>query len=245
MELPSAVSDAIARARSLADSATRAREDASRRIDRTSSDAAFAVVKAMETTREALSDVAGTAVAHGEALAVRVRESEDEFFRSTSKAVVAAARANPMTLGAAVAAALVVALPGPRALLWRSTLGRLQSEEALYNACVRRSERLALEAESTTGEIQRLAEAASAAEIEMKRGAENLRAAARELRSIESKTHGMDNKVTALLNDLRVLPSKEAAELQEKVAGMTDNIAAHRGAALKVLKRIFKSGIEV
>lgn len=79
----------------------------------------------------------------------------------------------------------------------------------------------------------------------MKRGAANLRSVARELRSIESKTYGMDTKASALLNDLRVLPGKEAVALQEDVAATVDRVAIHRNAALSSLKRIFKSGIEV
>jgi hypothetical protein len=47
------------------------------------------------------------------------------------------------------------------------------------------------------------------------------------------------------LNDLRVLPSKEAVALQEQVASTVDKVAAHRNVALSTLKRIFKSGIEV
>jgi len=31
--------------------------------------------------------------------------------------------------------------PGPRALLWRATFGRLQSEEAVFRACHRRGRR--------------------------------------------------------------------------------------------------------
>mmetsp|Transcript_7804 Transcript_7804/g.28714 ORF Transcript_7804/g.28714 Transcript_7804/m.28714 type:complete len:125 (-) Transcript_7804:123-497(-) len=124
-------------------------------------------------------------------------------------------------------------------------MGRLQSEEAIFNACVRKSEMLALDAERASGEIQKLAAAAVEAEVEMKRGAANLRAAARELRSIESRTYAMDNKATGLLNDLRVLPSKEAVALREDVAVTVDKVAVHRNAALATLKKIFKSGIEV
>ena len=79
----------------------------------------------------------------------------------------------------------------------------------------------------------------------MKRGAANLRSVARELRSIESKTYGMDNKASTLLNDLRVLSGEDAAALQERVAATVDEVATHRNAALSSLKRIFKSGIEV
>ena len=55
----------------------------------------------------------------------------------------------------------------------------------------------------------------------------------------------MDNKATGLLNDLRVLPSKEAVALREDVAATVDKVAVHRNAALATLKKIFKSGIEV
>jgi len=245
MEFPESVSKALDGVRSVVDGAARARETATARIDRTSSDAAFALAKTIETTRERVNDVAGTAVAHAEALAERARESEDEFFKRVSKKAVETARENPLTTGASAVAFLALALPGPRALLWRSTLGRLQSEEALFNACVRRSETLALDAEAASAEVRRLAEAASAAEIEMKRGAANLRSVARELRSIESKTYGMDNKASTLLNDLRVLSGEDAAALQERVAATVDEVATHRNAALSSLKRIFKSGIEV
>ena len=245
MELPRAIAGAMDRAREARERAIDATTEASSRMDRASSDAAFALVKAMETAMRGVSDVVDDARTRGEAVVERARESEDEFFRSASKRVVDFARANPVSVGGTVACAVALALPAPRALLWRSTIGRLQSEEALFNACVRRSERLTLEAEAASAEIQRLAESVSAAEIEMKRGASNLRAAARELRAIESKTYGMDSKASGLLNDLRVLPSAEAAALQEQVAGTTDTVAAHRSAALKVLKKIFKSGIEV
>ena len=245
MEFPKSLSKAFDGVRGVVDGVARTREAATERIDRTSSDVAFAVAKTIETTRERVNDVTSTAVAHAEALAERARESEDEFFKRVSKKAVETVRENPLTTGASTLAFLALALPGPRTLLWRSTLGRLQSEEALFNACVRRSETLALDAETASADIRRLAEAASAAEIEMKRGAANLRSVAKELRSIESKTYGMDTKASALLNDLRVLPGKEAVALQEDVAATVDRVAIHRNAALSSLKRIFKSGIEV
>jgi hypothetical protein len=245
MELPASINKFIERARGVVDGASNARAALDERIDRTSSDAAFAVAKTIETTRERVNDITDTAVAHAEALAERARESEDEFFNMASKRVVETVRENPASATAGALTFLALALPGPRALLWRSTLGRLQSEEALFNACVRRSETLALDAEAASGEIQRLTEAASAAEVEMKRGAANLKSAARELRAMESRTYGMDKKATTLLNDLRVLPSKEAVALQEQVASTVDKVAAHRNVALSTLKRIFKSGIEV
>jgi hypothetical protein len=215
------------------------------RIDRTTSDAAFRVAKTIETAREAVGGVAGTAAAHAEALAERAKEEEDAFFKRASKWATERARENPATTCAGALAFLAVALPGPRTLIWRSTIGRLQSEEAIFNACVRRSESLALDAEAARMDIQNLAAAAAEAEAEMKRGAANLRAAARSLKSIESKTYGMDARVTALLNDLRVLPGKEAVELRGVVASTSDVVASRRNAALAALKRIYKSGIEV
>jgi hypothetical protein len=225
--------------------ATAATTMASDAIDRTTSDAAFAVAKTIEVARERVDEVRGTAQAHAGVLVERARESEDAFFKRASKEMAERARANPASVGAGALALALIVLPGPRALLWRATMGRLQSEEAIFNACVRKSEMLALDAERASGEIQRLAAAASEAEVEMKRGAANLRAAARELRSIESRTYSMDNKATGLLNDLRVLPSKEAVALREDVAATVDKVAIHRNAALATLKKIFKSGIEV
>ena len=218
---------------------------ASEAIDRTTSDAAFAVAKTIEVARERVNEASGTAQAHAGVLVENVREREDAFFKRVSKEVADVARANPASAGAGALGLALILLPGPRALLWRVTMGRLQSEEAIFNACVRKSEMLALDAERASGEIQKLAAAAVEAEVEMKRGAANLRAAARELRSIESRTYAMDNKATGLLNDLRVLPSKEAVALREDVAVTVDKVAVHRNAALATLKKIFKSGIEV
>ena len=88
MELPASINKFIERARGVVDGASNARAALDERIDRTSSDAAFAVAKTIETTRERVNDITDTAVAHAEALAERARESEDEFFKMASKRVV-------------------------------------------------------------------------------------------------------------------------------------------------------------
>lgn len=173
------------------------------------------------------------------------KENEDAFFKSASKTVAEAVRTNPMLVGGAACVAVAMTLPATRALIWRSTIGRLQSEEAIFNACVRKSEMLALDAERASGEIQKLTAAATAAEAELKQASSKLRAAARELRSIESRTYGMDKKATSILDDLRVLPSKEAVALRDNVASTVEEVEKHRAAALATLKKIFKNGIEV
>jgi hypothetical protein len=102
-----------------------------------------------------------------------------------------------------------------------------------------------LDADAAGAEIVKLAETALAAESEMRRGAENLRVAARRLRSIESQTYSMDNKASTLLGDLRVFSGKDAVELRDTVASTVDQVTLHRSAARSTLQRIFRSGIEV
>ena len=118
------------------------------------------------------------------------REIESRFFeRPTAIATSAVTRAPYATAAGAVAVASL-ALPGTRALLWRATFGRLQSEEFLFNRATRAYESLAHAAEGRAGELAKAREAAAIAEEEMSRGRSKLRAAAKELKRLVRAAFG-------------------------------------------------------
>ena len=125
-----------------------------------------------------------------DAVETAAREIESRFFeRPTAIATSAVTRAPYATAAGAVAVASL-ALPGTRALLWRATFGRLQSEEFLFNRATRAYESLAHAAEGRAGELAKAREAAAIAEEEMSRGRSKLRAAAKELKRLVRAAFG-------------------------------------------------------
>lgn len=104
------------------------------------------------------------------------------------------ARENETTATIAGVGLVAVILPGTRRLLWRMTLGRLQSAEAAQKSAELRVQSLATRLTEHDGEVQKLSERLALARQEYERGLSKLQGAASELRSLSSRVEGTERK---------------------------------------------------
>ena len=140
--------------------------------------------KTVAVVAEASSDYVSTGRAHAEVASARLGELEDRAFAGPTATLSRAVAEAPYATGAAAASLALLLLPASRRLLWRATLGRASSEEAIFNACNRGAETLRANAEASAKELKRLRDAAATAEVEMLRGQSKLRQAAAELKRL-------------------------------------------------------------
>lgn len=84
-------------------------------------------------------------------------------------------------------AALLLAVPATRRLLWRQTLGRLRSKEAVFKSAELRSASLADRVAGQELEVKKLQERLGLAQAEYSRGLSKLTATARELEQLSGR----------------------------------------------------------
>ncbi|PRW57141.1 Uncharacterized conserved UCP022280 [Chlorella sorokiniana] len=174
-----------------------------------------------------------TGVAHYEA----TEEQALALFRRGVRCIAVDYRQESIAAGVVAAAVL---LPGPRRFLFRHTLGRFRSEEAMFRSAESRYATLRDRVEAQHGELQTLQERLKAAEGEYARSLSNLRSAASDLQGLSSRVHSSSKAANALVRDLRELPSKAALQLRSDAAN-TAAVAGNQSAAVqKFVKRIAK-----
>ena len=159
-------------------------EGARAAIDGTVDRAAASLSKSAAVAIEALSSRLASVRAHVDLAASRIASAEDAVFSPAVARVAQVTAANPYASASALGACAVIALPGARRLLWRATVGRAASEEAVFNAASRSAETLRVGAESGAKELRRLRDQVQAGEVEMLRGQQKLRQAASRLRAL-------------------------------------------------------------
>ncbi|KAK9122484.1 hypothetical protein Sjap_012086 [Stephania japonica] len=122
--------------------------------------------------------------------------SYEHAFFNTFKDELASAREHPaVAAGVAVMAPLLL-LRGPRRFLLRHTLGRLQSEEALFNRADRNVKDLGLSVDLMKKESKKLLERAALAEKEMKHGHQELVSAGNEIQRLAKTVYKIEARVT-------------------------------------------------
>ena len=136
---------------------------------------------------------------------------------------------HPLESRAAGAAALVLAFPPTRGLLYRATVGLVRSEEAELNGYRRQFEALAKRGELLSGEKARLLERLARAEAEFVRSRDKLESALGSAKGLEREAASIVTRAAGLLGSVRTLSrSKETMELQGALA---KQLAGHGAAA--------------
>ncbi|KAL6780521.1 CGL63 [Auxenochlorella protothecoides x Auxenochlorella symbiontica] len=136
-----------------------------------------------------------------------------------------------------------IGLRGPRRFLWRHTLGRLRSEEAVFKSAELRSVVLAEKVEGQALELKKLQERLGLAQAEYTRGLSKLKATASELQSLSSRIGGTQQTASGLVQDLRSLPSKHALSLRSEVAQKLAVAETQRKAVDKLVLGLARQGI--
>ena len=122
--LPDGVRGAVELARGLPGAS-----EATAAIDGSVSAVVHELSKAAAVASETATGYADVGSAHYEVLRARLAEADEAVFRWPTAFLARAVAEQPYATAAVGGAIAVVMLPGTRALLWRASFGRMQSEE--------------------------------------------------------------------------------------------------------------------
>lgn len=165
-----------------------------------------------------------SAKAQASAAADIVNEQQDKAFTAL-KGGVEYVLLHPEISYPLGATAALAALPGARRLLYRITIGRLRSPEAVVSGAEQRLSTLGARIEDYGKEVQKLQARALSAHEEMSRGYSKLKAARAELQRLQSAVGKTERATASVLEDLRSV-SKAAPKATELRAEAAQKLAA-------------------
>ncbi|KAI3996515.1 hypothetical protein MKX01_001353 [Papaver californicum] len=172
------------------------------------------------------------------------RAYEDAFFTKFKEELMSAKENPAVASGVAVAAGLLL-LRGPRRFLFRNTLGRFRSEEALYVKTEKNVKELNLSVDIMKKESAKLLERSALAEKDMKRGRHELVNAGSDIQRLAKSVYKIESQATDLMDGLRQIPGGEALKLRAEVGTMASLIQQQRSALDKKILKISELGDSV
>ncbi|EFJ15665.1 hypothetical protein SELMODRAFT_445444 [Selaginella moellendorffii] len=172
------------------------------------------------------------------------REYENVFF-STLKDGVKAATASPGMAAMVATGAAFLFLRRPRRLLFKYTLGRFRSQEAMAASAQKKVVELREALELQKNEKRKLEERFRLAEDEFLRGQSKMANAGSQIRSLVKSMYKTENHAQGLLEKLRDMSGKPAFHLRAEVASMASEAKAHRSSLDRNLYRIASHNIRV
>lgn len=173
---------------------------------------------------ESVQEVLESGKAKAAAAAEIVNEQQDKAFGAL-KGGVEYVLVHPEIGYPLAAAATVAVFPGARRLLFRLTVGRFRSPEAVVEGAEQRLVTLGARIDDYGREVQKLQARALSAHEEMTRGYSKLKAARSELQRLQSAVGKTERATASVLDDLRTV-SKSAPKATELRAEAAQKLAA-------------------
>ncbi|CAN6443078.1 unnamed protein product [Victoria cruziana] len=174
----------------------------------------------------------------------RYKDYEDAIVRKVKEELISAREHPSAAAGIAVAAGLLL-LRGPRRLLFRQTIGRLQSEEARFLKADRNVTELGQSVDLIKKETKKLLERASFAQEEMNCGHTKLKNTGHEIQRLADSVYRKELQAFDLVDGLREVPGREALRLRAEVASLASQLKQVRAALNKRTLKISDYGIAV
>ncbi|KAG6386506.1 hypothetical protein SASPL_155409 [Salvia splendens] len=177
-------------------------------------------------------------------IGTRYRYYEEAFFTKVKDDLVSLREHPALTAGVAVTSCLLL-MRGPRRILIRKTLGRLQSEEAQFVRAENNVKELSLSVDLMKKESQKLLERSVLAERDMKRGLSDLKDAGIQIQRIARSVYKAETEAADLMDLLRETPGREALKLRADVASMASHLRQQRSGIDKRIVKISELGVPV
>lgn len=133
-------------------------------------------------------------------------------------------------------------LPTTRRMLWRSTVGRFQSEEAAHLAAEQRLTALTTTVDAQAGEVEKLGQRLALAQQEYSRGLAKLRSTAGELRNLMDRVEKTEQKTRMFMEDLRELRAKHALQMRSEAAVQAQKSGKQRRNLENLVSGLTKDG---
>ncbi|KAH9572144.1 hypothetical protein CY35_02G131200 [Sphagnum magellanicum] len=169
---------------------------------------------------------------------------EDIFFSKLKEGVHTISRYPNVAYGV-FGVTTLLALRTPRRLLFRLTIGRFQSEEAMYARAEAKVKEMRQSVDLLKNETRKLEERARLAEEELQRGRTKLKNTGGQLSSLVRSIYKTESHARGLMDSLRELPGREALRLRAEVAAMSAEAKQQRGVLDKRVTQIANYGIPV
>lgn len=173
----------------------------------------------------------------------------DHFERTQEQALnkikegVAWARENDTITIPVGATTIAILLPVTRRFLWRQTVGRFRSEEAMFRSAERSFASVAESLEGHNSEGQKLLQRLGAAEEQYDTGLRKLVATAKQLSALQKRVRSTEKAAGSLVRDLRELPSRDALGLRAQVASQVAAASMQRSSLENTLWKLSKKGV--
>uniref|UniRef100_A0A7N0TJV3 RGS1-HXK1-interacting protein 1 n=1 Tax=Kalanchoe fedtschenkoi TaxID=63787 RepID=A0A7N0TJV3_KALFE len=169
---------------------------------------------------------------------------EDAFFTKVKDEINSVKEHPGMVGGVALTAALLL-MRGPRRFLFRNTLGRFRSEEALFVKVEKNVQDLNMSVDLMKKESQKLLQRASLAEKEMLSGRSQLKSSGHQIQSLAKSVYKAEKQAVDLMDGLREVPGREALKLRAEVASMASLLKQQRTSLDKMILKVSGLGIAV
>ncbi|KAK1316548.1 hypothetical protein QJS10_CPA05g00614 [Acorus calamus] len=139
----------------------------------------------------------------------------------------------------------LILLRGPRRFLYRQTVGRFQSEQAMFDRAEKKVSELGQSVAVAKKEDAKLLERASFAEQDMQNGFQRLIKSGSEIRKLANSVYKIERQAEDLMAGLRQVPGREAIKLRSEVASMADTAKQQRITLQKRILKISELGVSV
>ncbi|KAL5766983.1 hypothetical protein ACOSP7_017600 [Xanthoceras sorbifolium] len=169
---------------------------------------------------------------------------EDAFFGKVKEELLVAREHPGAAIGIALTAGLLL-MKGPRRFLFRHTLGRFQSEEALFGKAEKNVKELNFSVDLMKKESRKLLERAALAEKDMIRGETELKNAGNQVQQLAKQVYKVEAQAADLMEGLREIPGREALKLRAEVASMASHLNRQRVMLDKRIMKISELGVPV
>ncbi|GLC36699.1 hypothetical protein PLESTM_000490900 [Pleodorina starrii] len=148
-------------------------------------------------------------------------------------------QSNPYVSYPLLATGTLLLLPGTRRLLYRATLGRLRSADAILQSSEGKVEGLRVKMSDYSNEAKKLQERMAAAEEEYLSGRAKLKATRQELQRLASVVAKSERAAAGVLEDLRAIRKVDkAVQLRAEAASQVSSLRSQRSTLLQNIYRI-------
>lgn len=217
----------------------------SKSMDESLHSISFQIGKTIDVCRESSTEMKMEAELKASKIAEEMKKKEDLFFKSFTQQIKEVIESYPTASAIAGGSVVLLALPPTRRLLWRSTIGRFESEEQAFAKLTRRAQTLKDGAASADVALKGFSQETQLAIAEMNSGVAKLKALGSSLSKAEKGTEKSLAGVEEVLGELRTSPSTDAIALRSELGVVQATLERQRRDAMRELKRIYKQGIEI
>ena len=179
----------------------------------------------------------------GKAHLLATLEQADDALITTLKQGILYGIDHQIISAASISAVAMLSVPAVRRALYTKTIGRFTSQEQLLKNSESSVTTMLGDLNIQKNEIEKLGERLTLAKDEYARGKAKLAAAAREMRSLESRVGKSERKAKDLLYEIRGIRAKGALQLRSDAAVVVEAAKTQRKQVEKIVYKLESHGL--